>query len=151
MKIVPTILTALAFIFPSCTSTSSQLDKMEQVRFDELLKNVDDTSLISGRILKDKLSPSTLAIVDGISSQIIAAFDAGSLSLPVSLSTLVDRYAAELLAKGVDAQEIDLAKATIRLVDNAFGNVKIGIDGALSPRARQVIVAIAKGIKLGLQ
>lgn len=151
MKLFSLLSVILLSLASSCVSPPNKLEEMDLVQFEQLAKNVEDSAFISGHILRDKLSPKALSAVELVSTQLIIAFDAGSVSLPSSLAGLLDKYADDLGKRGIDAEEIELAKATIRLVDSAFGNVRIGIDGVVSPRTKQVITGLIKGLQRGLK
>ena len=138
-------------ILPACVFSSGKLDQMDEAGFAQLAKNVEDTSFISGFILKDKASPKAVEVVKTLTSQIIVSVEGGAVALPDSIGALLDQYADALAKAGIEPQEIELIKATVRLVDSSLGNVKVGIDGIGSERTKQIILAVLKGLERGLK
>lgn len=150
-RLLTTFLTALLILSSCVFSTGGKVDQMDEQSFVQLTKNVEDTAFISGFILKDKMKPSTREVLVLVTDQLAEAFSNGSVSLPDSLNALVDQYALALAKNGIDQNELELIKATIRLVDSAFGGVRVGIDGIGSTRSQQLMAAVLRGLERGLQ
>jgi len=137
-------------LFPSCV-TPGGLEEMDEARFTQLVQNVESVSTIGFVVLKPRLSPQTQEALVKVNTEVKKILEGGSVPMPTSLMMVVDFFASELGKAGVSAQEVALIKASMMLIDNQLGGVRLGVDGIGSERTKSVVLAISKGLELGLK
>lgn len=144
------MLAGLMLIQPSCI-TPGGLEEMDAAQFARLVQNVESVSSIGLTVLKPKMSANSVASILDSATLIKEAIGAGAVPAPTSLLDVVDFFARQLDQAGVSAQEIALIKASLMLVDNALGGIRLGVDGIGSERTEAIVLALCKGIELGLK
>lgn len=143
-------LAGLMLVSPSCVSGPG-LEGMDEAQFARLVQNVESVSTIGFVVLKPQLSPKAQEVLVKLGVEVKAALEGGSVPLPTSLNMIVDYFASQLAEAGVSAQEVALIKASMMLIDNSLGGVRLGVDGIGSERTEAVVLSIVKGLELGLK
>lgn len=139
---------AIMLATPACVTS---VEAMDETNFAQLVQNVESATNIGATLLKPKLSAGARETTLVITAQIAKAISEQSVSLPTSLMGLVDQFAIQLVKAGVDEQEVALIKAAMLLADNIIGGIRLGVDGIGSERTQQIVLALVRGLELGLK
>ncbi len=149
MKSLYTLPLLVVLSLPSCTTVQSARDKLEvmpETSYQTLIVRVEATAALGGEKLAEALGDRSLVALD-ITRQLQTAVRTDSLDVADVIRGIADQYGTQL---GLSTEHLDYVNDGARLIDAAVGQIRLGIDGALTEREKGLVLALLKGLERGL-
>ena len=149
MKPLYTLPLLVVLSLPSCTTLQSARDKLEvmpETSYQTLIVRVEATAALGGEKLAEALGDRSLVALD-ITRQLQTAVRTDSLDVADVIRGIADQYGTQL---GLSTEHLDYVNDGARLIDAAVGQIRLGIDGALTEREKGLVLALLKGLERGL-
>ncbi len=146
------LIAALAFAPTSCSTIQSardQLTEMTVAEYQELTENVYLAGYIGGLKLKEALAdkPELRADIQELTATLRLALEEDQINVDNIINYLVDRFADDL---ELEAKHQEYIRDAARIIDAAVGQIRLGIDGALSEREQGLVLSLLQGLATGI-
>jgi len=152
MKLLQTLPLLVALALPSCASVETardQLDTMSEVEYLELQQRVFDVSRAAGvelaELLEDK--PELVSDIRELADELGTIVANDALDVADVIGHLVDRFADDLDLKPEYQEYI---RDGAKVIDAAVGQIRLGIDGTLTSREKDLILSLLSGLTTGM-
>ena len=142
-------LTMAAIMFISCAGVEP-FGQYNDQEFAIVVQDVELVSSVASTFLAPRLKPDTIITLKATAVRLKTALEAESISMPTSLTQLIDLLAKDLTDAGVDAKEMGAIKVGLLLLDQTVGRIDLGSTGIGDARTKQVMLAILRGLQIGL-
>ncbi len=149
MKPLYTLPLLVVLSLPSCTTVQSARDKLEvmpETSYQTLIVRVEATAALGGEKLAEALGDRSSIALD-ITRQLQTAVRTDSLDVADVIKGIADKYGTQL---GLSTEHLDYVNDGARLIDAAVGQIRLGIDGALTEREKGLVLALLEGLERGL-
>lgn len=143
-------LLATLLLLPSCSTVQTARDalaEMSEADYVILTQRVLNVSTEAGRQLYNVLGEDKADIALTITDELYIAIANDRIDVNDIIQGIVDKYAERLnLTPEVEGYIRDGAK----VIDAAVGQIRLGIDGKLSIREKQLILNMLNGLAIGM-
>lgn len=143
------ILTALTTI-TSCSvveSARNKLAEMPETEYQDLLIKVRHSGEQGGEKLSELLgNKASLALA--VTRDLYKTIEEDQLNVADIVQAIVNEYSNEL---GLEEKHLEYVREGAKLIDAAVGQIRLGIDGKLSDREKELVLSLLEGLETGLQ
>ena len=153
MKLLHTLPLLVAISLPSCASVQSArdtLDAMPEAEYQVLNANVYNVALRAGTELKAQLAdkPELLRDIGELADKLGTIIVNDELIVTDVIAYLVDSFADDL---GLEAQHQEYIRDGAKVIDAAVGQIRLGIDGTLTSREKDLVLSLLSGLATGVR
>ncbi len=153
MKLLHTLPLLVAISLPSCASVQSArdtLDTMPEAEYQELNARVYNVTLRAGTELKTLLAdkPELLRDIGELADKLGTIIVNDELIVTDVIAYLVDSFADDL---GLEAQYQEYIRDGAKVIDAAVGQIRLGIDGTLTSREKDLVLSLLSGLATGVR
>ena len=133
----------------SCLSTGSRssISNMSEEEFTSLRDSVFSASSLAGRELGEGMDEDQARVGIAVASSIRIAVAQDEFGVDDIVEGIVLNLSDEMQ---LDDEEVLLIQDVGRIIDAAVGQIRLGIDGSLSPREQELLFALLDGLANGL-
>lgn len=131
----------------SCATTGSDIDNMTQEDFDGLRDSVFNASSLAGRELGENMEQDEASIGMAVAFSIRSAIERDEFGVNDLVEGVIVSLRDEMQ---LDEEEVLLIEDVGKIIDAAVGQIRLGIDGSLSPREEELLFAFLDGLANGL-
>lgn len=152
MKLLYTLPLLVALTLPSCATVETardQLDTMSEAAYIELQQQVFDVARMGGAELADLLEdkPELLNDISELADELGTIIANDALDVVDVIDYLVDRFADDLDLKPEYQEYI---RDGAKVIDAAVGQIRLGIDGTLTLREKDLLLSLLSGLTTGI-
>lgn len=147
------LLAVLSLSLPSCQTVQSARDKLEQMpeaKYQELVQKTNDAGRKGGEKLKELLAdrPELLGDVRQLAVLLQDTVQNDRVEASDLIKWIVDRFGDDL---GLEEKYQEYIRDGAKAIDAAVGQIRLGIDGALTEREKGLAVALLSGLADGVE
>jgi hypothetical protein len=147
-KLTALLATAVLAFAPSCSTVQSARDKlnsMSETDFTSLTLKVQEAGAKAGQKLHAIANPTVLNVVQLTTVDLINALALDTLNVDDVVNGILDRFGSDLAQHGIEQKYLDYVREGAKVIDAAVGQIRLGIDGKLSPREKSLILDFLMG------
>lgn len=150
LLLLNSIILAATLILPSCSTIDSareDLAAMPEAEFLQLEQDVWDAGRRGGEALSRVLDEGQTRIAKRVASELRLAIGMDRLQVADLIQGIVDEFEGEL---GLKPEHEQYIRDGAKVIDAAVGQIRLGIDGALSEREKRLLIALLDGLEDGI-
>jgi len=150
-KTLASMMAGLMLVLPCCVVGGQNTGEMTEQQFNQVVQDTESAVTIGAILLKKELKQEVRDALVLVSTQTKNIIEGGTISLPNSVDALMVQFAEQLAKAGLEADDIALIRACVRLANSALGGVELGVEGIGSERTKAILLAVLTGIEVGMK